>query len=827
MTRPSSAFHCFLLATTFLGTTVLGQDTTTVAQAATVRTFTVPGSSTQVRINGTTSTYSRDGGRSWRAMQPIDTQLHLRYGQFDPLVDGAPAIPVHLQARADNRLFIVQFETQVLDAFKADIKSLGGEVRHYLPMQSVVVRMDSAIAARVAQRNYVRWVSPLHVAYKLDPELFEFAAAPESGASRLYNVMMVNDVTDRQATLDAITQAGGEPQPDSGMGILQVGTLDNRQLLSVAGDSSVLWIDHCGEAEVDIDNARIQGGANHIENVGGIDGKGMTGMVMEGVYGTHVEFAARAPYRGVPVGYPGGTAGQGHGTNTAGEIYARGARPDAKGLTPYAQMLYCNYGTVMNNNLRKTVTQWGIQNHGEMYETASWGYPRTTQYTTRSAEMDDIIFDLDVVVTQSQSNAGNTQSRPQAWAKNIMGIGGFRHGNNATNTDDRWSSSGSTGPAADGRLLPTLSAYYDSILTTSGSGSSYTTGFGGTSGATPIINGYAGLTAQMFAEGAFGYPGGNWQTLFNHRGHHTTIKALLVNSAVPGPQSDMHRYRQGWGFPDVQTMWDNRTSFFVDNETSVLLNGQFRDYLVFARGGRDLRVTMTHAEPEAAPNAAITRINSVDLRVETAAGAAYNGNNGLNRGQGGGDYSTSGGSINDRDTLENVFIQNAARGIYGIRVTAAAVRQDNHIETRVNDLDYALIVSQVAGGSNRDAATLDLGSTGPGNFSVTASNPPAGWTGGFTLFSITTTRPRGIGNLFGIEWDGLVEASFTQPTAVGNVFAFLAAGASASDYPNAPYTFPAAIANLLTGRTLDAIALYYGASGRIIDVSNVSRVTIQ
>ena len=40
-------------------------------------------------------------------------------------------------------------------------------------------------------------------------------------------------------------------------------------------------------------------------------------------------------------------------------------------------------------------------------------------YTTISAEMDDLLFIYDIAIAQSQSNAGNRSSRPQAWAKNV------------------------------------------------------------------------------------------------------------------------------------------------------------------------------------------------------------------------------------------------------------------------------------------------------------------------------------------------------------------------------------------------------------------------
>ena len=87
--------------------------------------------------------------------------------------------------------------------------------------------------------------------------------------------------------------------------------------------------------------------------------------------------------------------------------------------------------------------------------------------------MDDIIWRLDIAITQSQSNSGTRQSRPQAWAKNIISVGGIRHFNTLTTADDSWTSGASIGPAEDGRIKPDVSYWYDGIFTTT-TGSGYT-----------------------------------------------------------------------------------------------------------------------------------------------------------------------------------------------------------------------------------------------------------------------------------------------------------------------------------------------------------------
>ena len=98
--------------------------------------------------------------------------------------------------------------------------------------------------------------------------------------------------------------------------------------------------------------------------------------------------------------------------------------------------------------------------------------PHAPVHVDLGRRRDDIIFDHDISWTQSQSNAGNPDSRPQAWAKNIFSIGGVAHRDNSNPADDSWQAgNGSTGPAADGRIKPTLCAYYDNIGTSDLTGS--------------------------------------------------------------------------------------------------------------------------------------------------------------------------------------------------------------------------------------------------------------------------------------------------------------------------------------------------------------------
>ena len=208
----------------------------------------------------------------------------------------------------------------------------------------------------------------------------------------------------------------------------------------------------------------------------------------------------------------------------------------------------------------------------------------------------------------------------------------------------------SIGPAADGRIKPELSNYYDQIRTTSSaSNTSYTDTFGGTSGATPITCGNAGLMFQMWADGVFaGAPGQN-RDVFASRPHAATAKALIINSAnqyaFTGESHDLTRVHQGWGTANVQNLYERaraggwRLPVLV-NETDLLSGvGQRRSYRITANTPGPLRATLVYTDPMGSPSAERARVNDLSLQVTAPDGRVFWGNNGLRAGN----WSTAGG----------------------------------------------------------------------------------------------------------------------------------------------------------------------------------------
>ena len=225
-----------------------------------------------------------------------------------------------------------------------------------------------------------------------------------------------------------------------------------------------------------------------------------------------------------------------------------------------------------------------------VFQTASVGNAQTIYYSTYSADIDATLFDFDLVHCQSQSNMGSQSSRPQAWAKNIISGGGVKHRDTLDKSDDAWDGGASIGPATDGRIKPTFTHFFDNIETvTWGGPTAYTSTFGGTSGATPIIAGHVGLFFQMWSDGIFGNPVDPDGTVFENRAHMTTAKAMLVATASQYPFSgtshDKTRMHQGWGMPDIGKVYDMREKMFIIDETDILAPFEVAQHTIAVESG--------------------------------------------------------------------------------------------------------------------------------------------------------------------------------------------------------------------------------------------------
>ncbi|HEX9794323.1 MAG TPA: S8 family serine peptidase [Planctomycetota bacterium] len=668
-------------------------------------------------LEGERFAVSLDGGRTFGRARDASFELLLRYAEFDPLRDGAPEIPLELSAPPDGELWIVQYVTKGVEPWREEIRALGGIDHRYLAQHANIWRMSPELARAVEALPFVRWVGPMQPAYKLENELMDAFRQRTLETARYHVVVGEWGPLEKAVVARRIEALGGTIDLANAEGWVLDATLDAGQLLQVAAMPEVLGVDRWSAPESDMNIVRSKMGADYVEVQGGYTGNGVRAEVMDGNLNTGL-----AAWKFAPILHGSRSGDDSHGTSTYSINFADTAT-STRGMAPDAQGIFADYGFLTN---RYTHTQELVQSpYFAVYQSNSWGGGRTTQYNSTSQQMDDVIYLNDIIITQSQSNAGNQDSRPEAWAKNVVSVGGIRHYNDTNDANDDWNFGGSTGPAADGRVKPDLAAYYDSVVTVNNSG------FGGTSAASPIVAGHFALFFEMWHAGIFGNTPG--ATVFDSRPHSTLAKAMMIHNAYqyPSGQTDITRFRQGWGRPDLTTMYDRRDDFFWIDESDVLRDQESTSYSVdVASGAPDFRATLVYIDRAGTTSSTQHRINDLSLKVTSPGGTIYWGNNGLTSGAY--NWSSAGGSSNTKDTVENVFVQSPVAGTWTVEVIADEVNMDTHPENGSSpvDADYALVVSPVS----------DPGGCGTVN-TISLSGPSQGVPGASIVLNYANATP--------------------------------------------------------------------------------------
>lgn len=688
----------------------------------------------------------------------------IRFNQvdFDPLTQPARiGNSVFPTTASGEGLHLVQFDAPIKQAWRDELEQRGLRVLQYYPGETFLVwgRIDS-VAETIGLPN-VRWQGGFLANYKINPDLNGRSGRIRNVDVHFYNNGNVGAVVGALEKLGAKVLTHAPAQPDKAFFDAWI-EVDADRLEAIARMPEVLAIAYASPTiqYEDEQAAQIVAGnynASFQPQLGyvpwlagfGFDGNGVTWAVMDtGVDLGHPDLTPRIvggfSYPGCANPNGDDEASGGHGTHVAG-IIAGMAIGDGAGATvdeDDAAGFRYGQGIATGSSLYAVCTgsAWppagGWQSLSKtslsgnaIGMNASWhtGEPAPHGYQASERTFDMMIRDGDFdtagnqpfIIAFSAGNGGpgaSTITAPKEAKNPITTASSINFRGGSINAISSFSS---RGPALDGRVLPTIAAPGGTVASTkrraggaqcgtsiSGTGGYYSN-CSGTSMAAPQVSGALAVLAQW------------WRT--NNGGatfSPAMAKALLINGAVDMPSNDVPNNNEGWGRIHLaRTASSAVPRHFIDQSIVLGNAGDIHAFAVtIADPTKPTRITLAYTDAPGAIGASPALVNNLDLEVSNA-GSLYRGNV-IAAG-----VSTTGGSPDPINNLENVFLPAGASGQMTVAVRATSLPGDGVPGVGdATDQDFALICDNCSVTPNytlvSSPATKEICAPAPTTFGV-------------------------------------------------------------------------------------------------------------
>ncbi|OGF67360.1 MAG: hypothetical protein A2Y62_06220 [Candidatus Fischerbacteria bacterium RBG_13_37_8] len=316
-------------------------------------------------------------------------------------------------------------------------------------------------------------------------------------------------------------------------------------------------------------------------------------------------------------------------------------------------------------------------NQGVRIHSNSWGdnenAPVQNNYTTASEDVDQFMWnhpEFLLFFAAGNSGPGDDSVGSPSTAKSCVSVGATARGTSA----ESLASFSSWGQTDDNRIKPEVTIPGSNIISANNDGSvtTYncnTQSMSGTSMACPAAAGLTALIRQYYTEGW--HPSGAKNPPDGFTPTAAMLRASVVNSAqnMTGVTSPIPSNPQGWGriLLDNLMYWTGETrKLFVTDDSGFPTGSTSSKTWQFnvTSSSVPFKVTIAWTDYPSTPAASPHINNDIDLTV-TAPGAVIYRGNVFSGGQ-----STTGGSADRLNTLEQVLRLTPATGTYTITVQA-------------------------------------------------------------------------------------------------------------------------------------------------------------
>ena len=592
--------------------------------------------------------------------------------------------------------------------WKSSIEATGAVIGDYLPDRAFVIDIRNARFEALRALNFVTHVVEFNDSWKIDQELGKRVLQTEARKTIAANGQIAVNVY--LFASEQLKPALAEISAQPGVEIVRNELLSDRFMIELVGDlasvqalkkiDSIQWIESAPEITLrnSTDRWIVQSNVNGFFPVydAGIHGEDQLVAVMDGK--VNVNHCAFSDPEGDPFGddhrkiqaYNTSTGSDFHGTHVAGTVLGDNFANDSnRGVAYMSRMIFDTTPSFSFSAMTSRLSTHYSQ--GAAIHTNSWGDDGTTAYTGLARSIDTFSHDNDdnlVIFAVTNLNSLKTPEN----AKNCLAVG-------ATQDTPLQGSfcSGGIGPTADGRRKPEIFAPGCNTQSARWDTSCGTWGLTGTSMAAPAIAGTAALTRQYYEDGF--YPSGLAESADGFTPSGTLLKATLLNSAVDMTGiSGFPSNQEGWG----RVLLDNALYFAGDSSNLILRDVRNASNDAMSTGDEfeltftvnsvtePMKATLVWHDAPAAPNAAFTPVNNLDLEIVMPSGDILIGNNIVNG------SSSFGGSPDTINNVEMVMLPATGAGEYTLRVKATDVNQGPQ--------GFAIVltgdVSEVSGGCN-------------------------------------------------------------------------------------------------------------------------------